>query len=94
MSFNLHNHSATIYNSGNQPYEATNVEQVARAVTEALVHADMTENQYVYINSCTPTQNKILDALEKASSTKWDVTHSKVRGLGESSLKKLTESES
>ena len=94
MSFNPHNHTAAIYNSDNQPYEATYVEQVAHAVTPALVHADKTENHYEYINSFTLTQNTVLDALEKVSSMKWDVTHSKAKGLGESSWKKLKENES
>jgi hypothetical protein len=94
MSFNPHSQSATIYDSGNQPYEATNVAQVSHAVTATLVHANKTANQYVYINSFTLTQNKLLAALERASGTKWDVTHSTAKEFGESSLTKLKESES
>ena len=94
MSFNPHNHSATVYDSGNQPYEATNVAQVAHAVTATLVHTNKTANQYVYINSFTLTQNKVLAALEKASGRKWDVSHSTASELGDLSLKKLSESES
>ena len=93
MSFNPHTRSATIYDSGNQPYEATNVAQVARAVTATLVHAAKTTNQYVYVNSFTLTQNKVLAALEKASGTKWDVSHSTAKEYGEASLQKLRESE-
>jgi hypothetical protein len=92
MSFNPYNHSATIFDSGDQPYEATNVAQVARAVTPTLVHANETANQYIYINSFTLTQNKVLIALEKASGKKWEVTHAKVKDFGESRLKRGQES--
>jgi hypothetical protein len=90
MFFNPRNHSVTIYDSGSQPYEATNV---ARAVTATLVHASATANQYIYINSFTLTQNKVLDALEKANGMKWDVSYSTAKEFGDGSLQKLKESE-
>lgn len=94
MSFNPRNHPVTIYDSGSQPFEATSVAQVTRAVTATLVHASATANQYIYINSFTLTQNKVLDALEKASGTKWDVSYSMAKEFGDESLQKLKESES
>jgi hypothetical protein len=92
MSFNPHKHSPIIFDSGNQPYEAINIAQVVRAVTATLVHANETANQYIYVNSFTLTQNKVLTALEKAGGAKWEVTHTTAKEFGESSLKRFKES--
>jgi hypothetical protein len=40
-----------------------------------LEHPAETANKHVYISSIAPTQNQILQAMEKATSTKWTVTH-------------------
>ena len=93
MGFVHSTRSATIFGSGDQVYEATNVIQVARAVAATLTHADITANQYIYINSFTLTQNRVLAALEKASGDTWSVSHVSVKELGETSLGRTKDSE-
>ncbi len=93
MGFVPTTRSATIFDSGDQLYEATNVLQVARAVAATLTHADITANQYVYINSFTLTQNRVLAALEEVSGEKWTVNHPSVKEFGETSLARAKESE-
>jgi hypothetical protein len=48
---------------------------LSKAVVACLEHPAETANKHVYISSVAPTQNQILQALEKATSTKWTVTH-------------------
>ena len=59
---------------GDQPYEATKVRQIARAVVATLLHPAETETRYIYVKSFTLTQYKVLAALEKASGTEWDAS--------------------
>ena len=93
MGFNPSTRSATVFDSGDQPYEATNVRQVAKAITASLAYPGLTANQYVYVNSFTLTQNRVLAALQEASGEKWNVTYSKAKDLGESSLIRMREAE-
>ncbi|KAI9879479.1 MAG: hypothetical protein M1830_008438 [Pleopsidium flavum] len=80
---------ATIFDSGDQPYEATNVRQIGKAVASTLLHLPQTENKYIYVNSFTLTQDEVLAALEKASGRKWDVTRSTIKDLAASGHEKL-----
>ncbi|KKF92360.1 putative NADH-flavin reductase [Ceratocystis platani] len=73
--------TATIFDGGDIPYEATNLDQVGRAIALSLKSPDLTRNQYVYINSFTVTQNDVLKALEKATDSKWEVSQGTVTGL-------------
>lgn len=75
MGWDIANHRATLYDSGNIPYDATTVPQVARAVVSVLRHAEATANQYVYIKSFTLTQLRVLEALERHSGSKYEVSH-------------------
>ena len=79
---------ATIYDSGDQPYEATNVLQIGRAVAGILKHAEETKNKYIYVNSFTLTQNRVLAVLEKASGKKFEVTRVTTKDTREEALRK------
>ncbi|KAL9078229.1 MAG: hypothetical protein Q9157_002847 [Trypethelium eluteriae] len=74
MGWDIPARKATIYDSGNQPYEATNVRQIGRAVAGILKHPKETENKYVYVNSFTLTQNQVLAAIERESGERFQVT--------------------
>lgn len=67
----------TVFDGGDVPYEASNLAQIGRAVAAILSpdHFEKTSNQYVYINSFTLTQNSVIKALEKATGSKFKVTH-------------------
>jgi hypothetical protein len=48
---------------------------LGKAVVACIDHPSETANKYVYISSLGTTQNQILEALERATSTTWTVKH-------------------
>ncbi|KAH7129446.1 hypothetical protein B0J13DRAFT_564088 [Dactylonectria estremocensis] len=79
--WNVQARTATIFDGGDIPFEATNLDQVGRAIAKSLKNHDLTKNQYVYVNSFTVTQNDVLKALEKATGASFEVSHETVDGL-------------
>lgn len=73
--------SATIFDGGDISYEATTLDQVGRAIARSLINPDLTKNEYVYVNSFTVTQNKVLSALEGATNEKFALSEGTVEGL-------------
>ncbi|KAI9705306.1 MAG: hypothetical protein M1820_005136 [Bogoriella megaspora] len=74
MGWDIAARKATIFDSGDQSYEATNVRQIGRAVASVLLHLEETKNRYVYVNSFTLTQNQVLKELERSTGEKFEVT--------------------
>lgn len=87
--FNVPARTATVYDGGDIAYEATNIDQVGKAIAAALKKPDLVRNQYVYVNSFTTTQNEVVKALEKATGDKFAVSHSTVAELRKDGLQKL-----
>ncbi|TVY68721.1 Isoflavone reductase-like protein P3 [Lachnellula suecica] len=75
LGLNLSSKSATIYDSGNEPFTGTNLGAIGAAVASVLKHPAETANKYIDISSFRTTQNEILAIAEEESSSKWDVTH-------------------
>ncbi|GKT47932.1 bifunctional pinoresinol-lariciresinol reductase 1 [Colletotrichum spaethianum] len=73
--------TVTIFDGGDIPFEATNLDQAGRAIAKSLRKSDLTRNQYVYVNSFTVTQNEVLRALEKATGDKFTVSQGSVEEL-------------
>ncbi|KJR84962.1 NmrA-like family protein [Sporothrix schenckii 1099-18] len=75
--------TATIYDSGNEPFQAANLPFIAKAVVATLQQAggnpadDKTANQYLRIASFLPTQNELLAAVQEltGSADGWTVKH-------------------
>lgn len=74
IGFNLDAKSAVIYDSGNEPLSATNLDAVVSATGRALHLASATANRYISISSVTTTQNDMLARLEEESGTQWSIT--------------------
>ncbi|KAF5646380.1 2'-hydroxyisoflavone reductase [Fusarium sp. NRRL 52700] len=87
--FNVAAHTVTLYDGGDIAYEATNLDQVGRAIAKSLKNLEITRNQYVYINSFTVTQKDVLRALEKATGDKFQVSHGTVNELWESGAEQV-----
>lgn len=83
--------SVTIYDGGDVPYEATNLDQVGRAIAKSLERPELTRNQYVYVNSFTVTQNEVLRGLEKLTGEKFAVSQSTVGDLWQGGVAQLKE---
>ncbi|PKK46417.1 hypothetical protein CI102_7801 [Trichoderma harzianum] len=65
MGWEIEDYKATIYDSGNQRYDATNFETVGKAIASALTHPDITRNQQVYVNSFKVCRNEVIEGLER-----------------------------
>ncbi|KAF4815547.1 Isoflavone reductase-like protein IRL [Colletotrichum tropicale] len=79
--WNVAARTVTIYDGGDIPFDATNLDQVGRAISKSLKNPELTKNQYVYVNSFTITQNQVLRALEKVIGEKFDISHGSVEEL-------------
>ncbi|KAI0430096.1 hypothetical protein F5Y09DRAFT_356285 [Xylaria sp. FL1042] len=65
--------TATIYDSGNEPFQATNLTLIGKAVAAVLKHPELTTNRYISIASFNPSQNQVLELAEKITGEKWTV---------------------
>ncbi|KAF3057584.1 hypothetical protein CFAM422_012445 [Trichoderma lentiforme] len=65
MGWEIEEYKATIYDSGDQRYDATNFETVGKAIASVLTHPDITRNQQVYVNSFKVCQNEVIEGVER-----------------------------
>jgi len=65
--------TATIWDSGNEPFSGTNLGTIGLAIASVLKHPEETANKYLQIASFVTTQNAVLAALEEETGTKWTV---------------------
>ncbi|KAF4845371.1 hypothetical protein CGCSCA4_v006620 [Colletotrichum siamense] len=72
--FDLKQHSATIYDSGNEPFTAMSIAKIGKPVAAVFQHPEETKNRHVSIAALTISQRKILAELEKQTSTEWETT--------------------
>lgn len=88
--------TATVYDSGNERFQASNLPFVAKAVAAVLKQAgtpgDKTANKYLQIASFTPTQNELVAAAQDLSgggSEGWTVTSVKSAEVQKAAAEKL-----
>ncbi|KAI0466264.1 hypothetical protein F4859DRAFT_331215 [Xylaria cf. heliscus] len=67
--------TATIYDSGNEAYQASNLPHIGKAIAAVLKHPEQTVDRYISIASFNPTQNQVLGIAEKLTGAKWTVNH-------------------
>ncbi|CEJ83164.1 hypothetical protein VHEMI03185 [[Torrubiella] hemipterigena] len=90
LEFDIPNKRATVWDDGNKSFTMTNEKQLGDAVIAALKHWDQVSNRYIYVASVETTQNKIVEALEKATASKWDILHVKTETQVQEATKQLT----
>ncbi|RAH50644.1 uncharacterized protein BO95DRAFT_427558 [Aspergillus brunneoviolaceus CBS 621.78] len=92
LGFNLQDHEATINDDGVIPASVSTLSQIGRALIAILRHAELTKNQYVYVESFTVTQNEVLAALERATGgEKWAVQRVDLKPLIEESTERFNQ---
>jgi len=74
FGFALRKKTATIYDSGNEPFTATTLANIGKAVAAALKRPEETKNRWVQINSIKTTQNELLATLEGETGKTWEKT--------------------
>ncbi|KAL4938442.1 hypothetical protein BDV06DRAFT_231853 [Aspergillus oleicola] len=75
FQFDIASRTATIWDDGNKKFTLTNEKQLGDAMVSLLKRPEATANKYLYISSVETSQNEILAALEKATSSKWTLQH-------------------
>ncbi|KAH7110930.1 hypothetical protein EDB81DRAFT_830981 [Dactylonectria macrodidyma] len=74
FGFDVRKESATIFDSGNEPFTAMTIQSIGKPVVASLDKFDETKNRYIGISSLTVTQNEVLAAFEKQLGRPWNVT--------------------
>lgn len=80
---------ATIYDSGNEPFQTTNAGFIAKAVASILKHPDETANKYLSVASFQPSLNQILQIVEEETGSKWTVDRVSTQDLQKRGEEKL-----
>jgi hypothetical protein len=88
LGWDIPGRKATIFDGGDVEYEATNLSQIGQAVVAIISpeHYDSTSNTFVYVNSFTTTQNKVLASLEKAIGEKFEISPASAKDQTEQGL--------
>jgi len=75
FGYNLKEKTATVFDSGNEPFTATNLPTIGKAVAAVLKHPEQTANKYIEVASFVTTQNEIVKNLEEATGAKFTIDH-------------------
>ncbi|KAG4440389.1 hypothetical protein IFR05_004129 [Cadophora sp. M221] len=75
LGFSVKDKTATIFDSGNEPFTGTNLPTIGLAVASVLKNADTTANRYIDVASFVTTQNAILAIFQEETGTKWNVVN-------------------
>ncbi|KUI63336.1 Uncharacterized protein ycf39 [Cytospora mali] len=89
FGFDLKAKKATIYDSGNEPFQTSNLGFIAKAVGSVLKHPNETANRYLLVASFQPTLNQILQILEDENGSKWAVDNVSTQDLQKAGEEKL-----
>ncbi len=73
MGFSIPNKTATIWDSGDEPFTGTNLPTIGVAIASILKNPAPFAGRYIDISSFRTTQNEILKIFEEESGTKWAV---------------------
>lgn len=74
LGFNAKEKTARLIDAGDEPFQASNLAFIGKAVASVLKHPSETANKYLQVASFSPTQNQIVAALEELTNAKWTTT--------------------
>lgn len=94
MGFNVNEHSATIYDNGEEDFTGTTLEGIAQSVVGVLTHPEETRNRFVKVRSIKTCQNKLLQAFQHVTREQWVVRKSTTKELMASGRRKLADGSS
>lgn len=87
MGFDVKNHNSIIYDDGTEKFTGTTLQGIGQAVVGVLQNPSATANRFLAVQSIQTCQNELLEAFEKATGEKWDVTRTTSKELIESGKK-------
>ncbi|KAM3542143.1 hypothetical protein ARSEF1564_004963 [Beauveria bassiana] len=73
LDFHLKQQRVVIYDSGSKPWSTTTIGTAAASVVKVLLKPEETKNKPIFVASFTVSQRQVLDELEKATGSKWEV---------------------
>jgi uncharacterized protein YbjT (DUF2867 family) len=71
LSFDIPNHTVTLYDDGKNQISCTTLPTIGKAVAAILHHPELTLNKRIYIADATFTQQEALVLFEKYTDSKW-----------------------
>ncbi|KAL1865137.1 hypothetical protein VTK73DRAFT_5462 [Phialemonium thermophilum] len=89
LGIDVPNKTATIVDSGNEKWQASNLHHIGKAIAAVLRNPDAVANEYIGTASFDVSQNEVLQAVEEVTGTKLSVTRvssEDLRKLGEEKL--------
>jgi hypothetical protein len=89
MGFNINDHSAIIYDNGEEEFTGTTLDGIAQSVVGVLTHPKETTNRFVKVLSTKTCQNKLLQAFQRVTGEPWTVHKSTTRELMATGRSKL-----
>ncbi len=89
LGFQIPTKTATIWDSGNEPFTGTNLPTIGLAVASILKHPEETANKYIRVASFVTTQNELLSILEEETSSKWTIVKRNTADSQKTTDKKL-----
>ncbi|KAI1770309.1 NAD(P)-binding protein [Hypoxylon cercidicola] len=90
VGFDKRTKTATIYDSGDEPVQASNLPFLGRVVAAILSQPEKTANQYLSVASFNPSQNQILKIVEAKTGEKWKVEHASTAEQEKIGVEKLS----
>ncbi|UKZ75709.1 hypothetical protein TrVFT333_003401 [Trichoderma virens FT-333] len=83
---NVPAHTATVYNGGDIPFSATNLETIGKAIVGVIQHLPETSNRPVYIQDAVVTQNSLIRYAKEKDGIEWEITHKSTEKMFADSL--------
>ncbi|KAL7944980.1 NAD(P)-binding protein [Trichoderma barbatum] len=83
---NIPAHTAIIYNGGDIPFSATNLNTVGRAIVGIIQHPSETSNRPVYVQDAVVTQNALIQYAKEKDGIKWEITEASTQEMYVDSL--------
>ncbi|KAL7796734.1 hypothetical protein V8C37DRAFT_400088 [Trichoderma ceciliae] len=72
---NVPAHTVTVYNGGNIPFTATNLDTIGKAVIGVIQNLSKTANRPVYIQDAVVIQNLLIQYAREKDGVEWEITH-------------------
>jgi hypothetical protein len=89
MGFSVNDHSAIVYDKGEEEFTGTTLQGIAQSVVSVLVHLEETKNRFVKVLSIKTCQNKLLQAFQHVTGETWAVQRSTTKELMANGRSKL-----
>lgn len=77
----MKNRSATIFDSGNEPFTAMALSSIGTPVARMLKFPEVTKNRPIHISALVTTQNEILAVFEARTGMKWKKVNASTKDI-------------